>query len=265
MGGPTLATLKRLYAFSGNRCAFPGCTLPIVEDSGIVTGIVCHIKGRSPGGPRYDSTQTSAERHGYENLVLMCARHSKLIDSSPGTYPAETLWSMKSAHEPKGTVELSPPDALKAEALMKEYKALHITANGNVILNSPGAVQADCVTINHSKASLKVLPAQGSLGSDVVRRNYVKHLIDRYNEFARKQPGRTEFTYAAIYGIIKRRFRAEWERIPLARFPDLVNLLYDRIDRTKLGRINRGKGIKNYSSFDEYMAANVGGVDGEEP
>ena len=46
MNEPSLQTLKRLFAMSGNRCAFPECTLPIVEGSGIVTGIVCHI--RSP-------------------------------------------------------------------------------------------------------------------------------------------------------------------------------------------------------------------------
>ena len=56
------------------------------------------------------------------------------------------------------------------------------------------------------------------------------------------------------YGIIKKHFKADWERIPVTRFDELVNLLQVRIDRTQLGSINRGKGIKNFSTFDDYRA-----------
>jgi hypothetical protein len=91
----------------------------------------------------------------------------------------------------------------------------------------------------------------------------VKHLIDRYNEFANKQTGRTQFSYAAIYMIIKRGFKADWERIPLTRFDDLAQLLHDRIDGTQLGRINRGRGVKNYSTFDEYRRTYAGETDPE--
>jgi hypothetical protein len=252
MNEPSLTTLKRLFARSNNRCAFPECALPIVEDSGVVTGIVCHIKARSKGGPRYDPKQTNEERHRFSNLILLCARHSKLIDSAPQTYTVDALREMKEVHERNGSIELSRSDALKAEALLKDYRTLYITAGGHVMLNSPGAVQANTVTIKTAKKAVKTLPAQGSLGSDVVRGNYVKHLIDRYNEFAAKQTGRTVFSHAAIYSIIKKRFKADWERIPLTRLDDLIEFLQYRIDRTQLGSVNRGKGRKNYSTFEEY-------------
>lgn len=252
MNEPSLTTLKRLFARSNNHCAFPECALPIVEDSGVVTGIVCHIKARSKGGPRYDPRQTNEERHDFSNLILLCARHSKLIDSAPRTYTVEVLREMKEAHERNGSIELSRSDALKAEALLKEFRAVYINAGGHVMLNSPGAVQASTVTIKTSKKSVKTLPAQGSLGADAIRRNYVKHLIDRYNEFASKQTGRTEFSWAAIYSIIKKGFGADWERIPLTRFNDLIDFLHHRIDRTQFGGFNRGKGSKNYSTFEEY-------------
>jgi hypothetical protein len=48
---PSLVTVKRLFARSQNRCAFTGCDFPIVEESDTVTGIICHINARSPGGP----------------------------------------------------------------------------------------------------------------------------------------------------------------------------------------------------------------------
>src|SRR6266699_6927159 len=123
---PSLPTLKKLFALSGNKCAFPQCYLPIVEDSGVVTGIVCHIKARSKGGPRYDAKQSTEERHGYMNLLLTCARHSKLIDSDPKTYTVEALYEMKKAQEKNGSIELSQSDALKAGSLLKEYRALYI-------------------------------------------------------------------------------------------------------------------------------------------
>ncbi len=261
MKEPSLATIKRLFARSGNRCAFSDCSLPIVEDSGVVTGVLCHIKARNPGGPRYDLEQSNVERHGFANLILLCARHSKLIDSDPKTYTGEVLQRMKAIHEERnGSIELTQSDALKAEALVNAYRAVYITAGGHVMLNSPGAVQATNVTIKKTKRSVKVLPAQGSLGSDVVRRNYVRHLIDRYNDFASNQIGRDRFSYGFIYRFIKSRFKADWERIPLERFDDLIYLLQHRIDGTQLGRINRGKGIKNYSTFDEYRGTYAGGT-----
>jgi hypothetical protein len=255
MPEPSLPTIKRLFALSGNRCAFPQCSLPIVEDSGVVTGIVCHICARSKGGPRFDAKQTDEDRHGYANLILMCARHSKLIDSDPKAYPVDLLQQMKAAQETNGSIELSKSDACKAEALLKDYRAIYITAGGHVMLNSPGSIQADNVTIRQTKGSSKFLPIEGSLGADLVRRNYAKHLIDRYNDFASKQTGRTGYSFAAIYGIIKKHFKADWERIPVTRFDELVDFLQGRIDRTQLGSINRGKGIKNFSNFDDYKAS----------
>jgi hypothetical protein len=254
MTEPSLPTLKRLFAFSGNRCAFPQCALPIVEESGVVTGIVCHICARSKGGPRYDARQTAEERHGYGNLIMMCARHSKLIDSDPTSYPVDSLRQMKAAQEKNGSIEISQSDALKAEALLKDYRAVYITAGGHVMLNSPGSIQAEKVTIQQTKGKAKFLPIEGSLGADLVRRNYVKHLIDRYNDFASKQTGRSVFSFAAIYSSIKKNFKADWERIPVTRFDELADFLQGRINRTQLGSINRSKGIKNYSTFEEYRA-----------
>ena len=46
---PTSKTMKSLFARSGNRCAFPDCYAPLVEENDIVTGEVCHIKARNAG------------------------------------------------------------------------------------------------------------------------------------------------------------------------------------------------------------------------
>ncbi len=56
MAEPAEQTVKRLFALSGNICAYPGCEVPIVERNGVVTGEICHIKARKPGGPRLRSS-----------------------------------------------------------------------------------------------------------------------------------------------------------------------------------------------------------------
>lgn len=99
---PTDATTKRLFARSGNRCAFPKCTVEIVHGNTLV-GEICHIKAARPGGPRYDPRQTGAERHGYDNLILLCGTHHTVIDDDEEAYTIERLIKMKTDHEHKTT------------------------------------------------------------------------------------------------------------------------------------------------------------------
>lgn len=249
---PSISTIKKLFAFSNNRCAFPNCSSPIVEESGTVTGIVCHIAARSKGGPRYDSKQTDEQRHAFQNLILMCGRHSKLIDSEPKHYTDKALYEFKTTHEKRGGIELSQSDARKAELLLKDYRAIYITAGGHVMFNSPGSVQAERVVIKNQKRTVKVLPPDGTIGSDASRCSYTKHLIDRYNEFASQQPGR-KFSFAAVYSMIKKRFGAKWEMISLHQFDAVTSLLQQRIDKTRQGSINRGKGFPSYSNYEDYL------------
>ena len=52
--------IKRLFAQSGNQCAFPTCRPPSwkVKTS---WAEVCHIAGASAHGPRYDASQTDEQ------------------------------------------------------------------------------------------------------------------------------------------------------------------------------------------------------------
>jgi hypothetical protein len=95
---PSVATLKRLYALSGNICAFSGCKTRIVDGDAHV-GDVCHICAASPTGPRFDERQTAAERHSEGNLILLCANHHRVIDGEPKRYTEGILKKMKADHE----------------------------------------------------------------------------------------------------------------------------------------------------------------------
>ncbi len=99
---PTEATIKRLFARSGNRCAFPRCAVEIIQGDTLV-GEICHIKAARPGGPRYDENQTSAERHSYDNLILLCGIHHTVVDDDEEAYTVDRLIKMKTDHEQRTT------------------------------------------------------------------------------------------------------------------------------------------------------------------
>ena len=106
MAKPSVSTIKRLFAASGNCCAFPGCQATLVdEQSGVATAEVCYIRAEAPRRPRYDRTQSDKQRRGFDNLMLMCREHHKAIDADFLTYTVPKLRRMKASHEKKWTAK----------------------------------------------------------------------------------------------------------------------------------------------------------------
>lgn len=99
---PSVKTLRRLFALSGNRCAFPKCTVAMVVE-GVNVGEVCHIKAARSGGPRHDADQSDEDRHGFDNLILLCGVHHTVVDDDETAYTVERLAEMKCSHEAKAT------------------------------------------------------------------------------------------------------------------------------------------------------------------
>jgi hypothetical protein len=111
LAGPSDPTIKRLFAVSSNRCAFPGCSEPLVEGQTVV-GEVCHIKSAREGHSRYDPHQTDEERNGFDNLILLCRKHHKIIDTEVDRYPPALLIEMKRAHEAHPTTRFTIGDQM---------------------------------------------------------------------------------------------------------------------------------------------------------
>jgi len=95
--------LKKLYARSGNRCAFPDCRLPLVPEATghdqVVLGEAAHIVAEAPSGPRGVSPPTLEQRNLAANRVLLCVRHHQLVDARVAQYTVERLHAMKDDHE----------------------------------------------------------------------------------------------------------------------------------------------------------------------
>ena len=109
-------TRKRLWTRARGLCAFPDCDQELLrpttnrsEDT--VVGIECHIVAQRnhPSVARSVSSLTEEERerwatlierrHSYENLMIMCPTHAKVVDDPAQGYTVEQVVEMKRAHE----------------------------------------------------------------------------------------------------------------------------------------------------------------------
>lgn len=94
-----------LWARAGGRCQYRGCNSDLVGDliagrqDGIF-GFIAHIVADIEGGPRGDPVRSPQLSRSLSNLMLMCARHHKLIDvEAVADHPEPVLLAMKAEHE----------------------------------------------------------------------------------------------------------------------------------------------------------------------
>lgn len=254
MSGPSEKTIRRLFALSGNACAFPDCPSPIVEAEGTITGEICHVRAQSEGGPRYRASQTEQERHAFGNLILLCRRHHKIIDTEPDIYSVEVLEKMKAVHATRFGRSEQASDAIFAKLLLNAKRVVEINKNsGNIVVNSPGAVVGRTINLSTSRKAVHVHPAAGTIGADQNASRYIQHLISRYNEFASKEPTRaSKFSFGAISKNIEHKFGAQWKLLSMAAFDDLCTYLHTRIDKTRFAKLKKSNGHSSYSSFTKY-------------
>lgn len=91
-------TIKRLYALSDNRCAFPNCTVTFTSPSSLTNlSNICHIEDAVEGG-RYNPNMTDSQRASFENLILLCPNHH-IETNDIEKYTVDSLRKMKQNHE----------------------------------------------------------------------------------------------------------------------------------------------------------------------
>ncbi len=91
-------TLKRLFALSGNRCAFPDCTRQMVNQRNAKDSNICHIEAANEGGERYNPDMTDEQRASYDNLILLCVQHHDETNDV-NVYTVDRLKELKKNHE----------------------------------------------------------------------------------------------------------------------------------------------------------------------
>lgn len=96
--------LESLFGLAAGRCSFPDCRGKLLHwadspDDPVVLGQVAHIVASSDKGPRAQPSMPEADRNKYENLILLCSSHHKLIDTLDSTYSVDQLKAFKVMHE----------------------------------------------------------------------------------------------------------------------------------------------------------------------
>lgn len=112
----SIKTRKMLWGRAASRCAF--CQVELIgeateADPACVIGEECHIVAASSDGPRGDSPLSLEQRDNYENLILLCPTHHKLVDSQSSTHTVQALMQLKAKHEEWVGTSLTGYDSVK--------------------------------------------------------------------------------------------------------------------------------------------------------
>lgn len=94
---------KILWARSGNLCAYPECTQPLVPEPTdaspvVVIGMEAHIIAKATSGPRGDAASPD-HTESAANYILLCPTHHRVVDADAHAFPPELLRSIKQSHE----------------------------------------------------------------------------------------------------------------------------------------------------------------------
>ena len=213
---------KKIYQESGMVC-------PMCGEEDVATFEIHHIKPISEGGKTEEG-----------NLILLCSScHSKVTHG--GIKESDILKLKKSLHNVNRS---------------QSHKTASVPSN---VINFPKGINQGTIAnvINKTKIvtprnTVKMSPPDGSIASDLMHKNYIKYLIDRYHKFKEADVGHKKMKYSILYSSIKRKFGAKWDMIPMERFDELSGYLQQRIDGTILGKTHKSRKQKNYSEFLEY-------------
>jgi hypothetical protein len=69
------------------------------DGSSTTLGEIAHIVARSAEGPRGDGLLPPDQRDDYDNLILLCPTHHRIVDDNVSEWPTERLIRMKVDHE----------------------------------------------------------------------------------------------------------------------------------------------------------------------
>jgi hypothetical protein len=122
----SISTQLKLWVCAGGRCEFLGCNEPLLRDGLTLQETnysnIAHIVAWSTDGARGDDPLPLADRNRFGNLMLVCTKHHKLIDSEEHAqeYPKELLHEHKSLHEDRiASVTAYQPESKTSIVRMK--------------------------------------------------------------------------------------------------------------------------------------------------
>jgi|GEM_PF-303785 len=195
---PKETTIKKLFALSGNQCAYPECEQKVVDEYGTVVGQICHIEAAEQGGERYNSQSNDEERRSFDNLILLCANHH-IKTNNITEYSVEKLKNMKSNHERKHQENLfHVSDEIINQAIGKVMEQKNNNTGSGTQFNNQGSTvniqtQVGSQIINNNYSGPNTLLSDSIEGARKVNQT-LKALIDK-NLKPASQPEKTVIDY----------------------------------------------------------------------
>jgi len=260
----SLPTIKRLFAKSGNQCAFPGCQAKLVI-GGTVIAEICHIRARRKNGPRYDPNLSAKERDECRNLLLLCPTHHTLIDKDAAKFTPELLLDIKEIHERFADIEISPEVTRSAELILSKVskskgkrKSSASASNGSVAVSIAGdnSGNIDIRVASKSKAKSGPTYPHNSIGADANLTGYIDYLCDLYVKYMSPVDKDVGRLHGKLGKHIKDRFRLRKRtrnHLPAEKFDALVDyLIHVKLAKTPVGRKHLSRGAALCSSFEEW-------------
>ena len=111
------------------------------EDPAAVIGEMAHIEASSDDGPRPNPCLSDCERDSYDNLILLCRNHHRIVDSLPSTYTDEVLRGWKLA------MEENIREALTQEVTRITFSELDVVVRGLVNRGTPSSTSISIVPL----------------------------------------------------------------------------------------------------------------------
>jgi len=120
---------KKLWGRAGSRCAICNRELTRLDRIDSIIGDEAHIRSKREAGPRHEPSYPAEKLDTYENLILLCKIHHKLVDDNEAKYKTERLVETKDRHERHVSAALSP----KAKGWVSDV-FLYPIANGTELM-----------------------------------------------------------------------------------------------------------------------------------
>jgi hypothetical protein len=124
-------TIRKLGERVNLHCSNPTCRAPTKarhteSEKSTSVGKACHIHAASPGGPRYQPSQTEEQRESIENGVWLCETCGTKVDKDSERFPADVLRAWKTLAEHEANERLGvprPPQANPMDAVFAAKKS----------------------------------------------------------------------------------------------------------------------------------------------
>jgi tetratricopeptide (TPR) repeat protein len=166
---------RRIDLFSRNECYHPNCLKKMVgEDGKTITGEIAHIESANEGGARFNSNMSNEDRRAFDNLILLCPEHHKIIDNKENEkqYPTKLLKNWKKRHE-----------EISLKAFIKSKVPLTVLPFNTLCIGREDELDG-IEKIFQLDDSLLLLNGLGGIGKTTLAKEYIKQYINSYDHIA---------------------------------------------------------------------------------